>query len=77
MMRNQFKNYSPTGSGVSIEEGALRVKLIAPLSAAKLLTLQEMPRHHIFDDCRFRARGFIALNDHLQPKVIATVLGMA
>jgi transposase len=54
----------------------LRVKLIAPLSPAELLTLQEMSRHHPFGDFRFRARGVIALNDHLQPRVIAAVLGV-
>ena len=55
----------------------LRAPLIADLSSAEVITLEEMARHHPFADFRFRARGVLSLNAGIKPSVIAQVLGVS
>ena len=52
-------------------------KLMAPLTAVELLTLQEMGRHHRHGEFRFRARGLISIDAQQSPKVVAEVLGVS
>lgn len=52
-------------------------ELIAPLTDQQLLTLTEVGRRHRFGDFRFRARGVIALNARIKPRLIAQVLGVS
>lgn len=52
-------------------------KLILPLTAVELLTLEEMGQHHRHADFRRRARGIISLNAQCSPQVIAQVLGVS
>lgn len=52
-------------------------KLILPLTAEELLTLEEMGRHHRYADFRRRARGVVSLNAECSAQAIAQVLGVS
>ena len=55
----------------------LREALIAGLTAAEVITLEEMAQRHPFADFRFRARGVLSLHAGIKPSVIAQVLGVS